>query len=120
MGKIEEENIYLEIKYENKKYLIQKNILLKIYDSWKILNQSEIIDVIEIDEFNKVKINFELLNINIIEQDIIKDINEESLNKEKNNIFEYVKNLPPKKVYKIKYKVKVTRVPKDKNKNNSE
>ena len=119
-GKIEEENIYLEIKYENKKYLIQKNILLKIYDSWKILNQSEIIDVIEIDEFNKVKINFELLNINIIEQNIIKDINEESLNKEKNNIFEYVKNLPPKKVYKIKYKVKVTRVPKDKNKNNSE
>ena len=120
LEKIDEENIYIEIKYESKNYLIRKNIILKIYDSWKILNQSEIIDVIEIDGFNNVKINIELLNINIIEQDIIKDINEESLNKEKNNIFEYVKNLPPKKVYKIKYKVKVTRVPKDKNNNNSE
>ena len=118
LEKIDEENIYIEIKYENKNYLIKKNIILKIYDSWKILNQSEIIDVIEIDGFNNVKINIELLNINIIEQDIIKDINDESLNNEKNNIFEYAKSLPIKKVYNIKYKVKIKRIPKIKNKNN--
>ena len=82
-------------------------------DSWQILNQSEIIDVIDINEFKGDKINIELLNIIIIDQDIIKDYNDDlGNNKNKINIFEYVQNLPKKKVYNIKYKVKVKRVPK--------
>ena len=35
---IEEENIYVEIYYDGKNYLVNKNKILKIYDSWKILN----------------------------------------------------------------------------------
>ena len=81
-------------------------------DSWKTLNQSEIIDVIDINEFKSDKINIELLNFIIIDQDIIKDYNDDFGNKNKINIFEYVQNLPKKKVYNIKYKVKVKRVPK--------
>ena len=111
--KINEENIYVEINFDKKFYLIKKNNLLKMCDSWKTLNQSEIIDVIDINEFKSDKINIELLNIIIIDQDIIKDYNEDlGNNKNKINIFEYVQNLPKKKVYNIKYKVKVKRVPK--------
>ena len=111
--KINEDNIYVEINFDKKFYLIKKNNILKMCDSWQILNQSEIIDVIDINEFKSDKINIELLNIIIIDQDIIKDYNEDlGNNKNKINIFEYVQNLPKKKVYNIKYKVKVKRVPK--------
>ena len=110
--KINEDNIYVEINFDKKFYLIKKNNILKMCDSWQILNQSEIIDVIDINEFKSDKINIELLNIIIIDQDIIKDYNDDFGNKNKINIFEYVQNLPKKKVYNIKYKVKVKRVPK--------
>jgi hypothetical protein len=111
--KINEDNIYVEINFDKKFYLIKKNNILKMCDSLQILNQSEIIDVIDINEFKSDKINIELLNIIIIDQDIIKDYNDDlGNNKNKINIFEYVQNLPKKKVYNIKYKVKVKRVPK--------
>ena len=110
--KINEDNIYIEINFDKKFYLVKKNNILKMCDSWKILNQSEIIDVIDINEFKNDKINIELLNFIIIDQDIIKDYNDDFGNKNKINIFEYVENLPKKKVYNIKYKVKVKRVPK--------
>ena len=143
----EDDNIYIEIIFNNEKYLIKKNNILKIYDSWKILNQKENIDVIDTKEFNNIKINFELLNINIVEQElieyikdiednknieynkenkenkdieeikVIKDIKDIDINlghKKKINIFDYVKSLPKKKVYNIKYKIKIERIPKKK------
>ena len=72
------EMIYVEIKISNKNYLVNKNKLLKIYDNWKIINQEDIIDVIDINKikiknnFNEnknEKINIKLLDINIIEHD---------------------------------------------------
>ena len=171
---IDEDNIYIEIIFNNEKYLIKKNDIIQVYDSWKILDQREIIEVIDTNEFNNVKINFELLNINIIEQELIeeikdvednieikeiednKDIEENNdyqdneniqdiqdnkdiednkdivdkkdiennkdiedmninlRNRKKINIFEYVKSLPKKKVYNIKYKIKIERIPKNK------
>ena len=111
---ITKDNIYIEIFYDKKYFLVNKNNILKICDSWQTLNQSEIIDVIDINELKDIRINIELLNINIIEQDMIKDINEDiGNNKKKINIFEYVQTLPKKKVYNIKYKVKVKRIPKN-------
>ena len=70
------EMIYVEIKISNKNYLVNKNKLLKIYDNWKIINQEDIIDVIDINkikiknnfsENKNEKINIKLLDINIIE-----------------------------------------------------
>ena len=161
----EEDNIYIEIIFNQEKYLIKKNDIVQIYDIWKILNQKEIIEVIDTKEFNNVNINFELLNINIIEQEVIEDIKDVEDNKDieenkdveenkdiedikenkdieddkdiednkniednkeikemdvglggrkKINIFEYVKSLPKKKVYNIKYKIKIERIPKNK------
>ena len=108
---IEEDNIYIEIIHDNKNYLVNKSNLLKKYKNWKIFNQKEIIDVID-DEFNNSEISIGLSNIKIKEQEEIKDIDD------KNNLFDYVNNLPSKKVYNIKYKVKIKRIPKNKKLNN--
>ena len=113
---IKEDDCYISIIYDHKNYLIKKNSLLNIYDTWKILNQKELIDVIDINSFNNIKINVELLNIKIKEQDIIKDkdiiVDNNISSNNKSDIFDYVNNLPKKKVYKIKYKVKINRIPK--------
>ena len=116
---IEEENIYVEIYYDGKNYLVNKNKILKIYDSWKILNQKEFIDVIDTNEFYDNKINIELLNMDIVEQNLIKEIHENTVKKNKFNSFvEYAKSLPRKSSYTIKYKIKVEKIPKPKKNNN--
>jgi hypothetical protein len=116
---IEEDNIYVEIYYDGKNYLVNKNKLLKIYDSWKILNQMEFIDVIDTNEFHDNKINIELLNMDIVEQNLIKEIHENTVKKNKFNSFvEYAKSLPRKSSYTIKYKIKVEKIPKPKKNNN--
>ena len=91
-----EDKTYVEIKIKDKNYLVNKNKLLKIYDSWKILLQEDIIDAIDIKnikdklkEFNNEKINILLLDGDIIEQDIIKEIkineNHEDIHNENEN-----------------------------------
>ena len=163
-----EDKIYVEIKIKDKNYLVNKNKLLKIYDSWKILLQEDIIDAIDIKnikdklkEFNNEKINILLIDADIIEQYIIKEIkinenhedihNENENDNNENNLIiieeedintneeekklknkratdnkgnkgdkekkekkmsEYIKSLPPKQTYNIKYKVKIERIPK--------
>ena len=52
-----EEKTYIEIKIKDKNYLINKNKLLKICDSWKILYQEDTIDAIDIKKIeNKQKL----------------------------------------------------------------
>ena len=114
---IEEDNIYIGIIHDNKNYLVNKSNLLKKYNNWKIFNQKEIIDVID-DEFNNSEISIDLSNIKIKEQEEIKDIDDNLYLGDKNNLFDYVNNLPSKKVYNIKYKVKIKRIPKNKKLNN--
>ena len=114
---IEEDNIYIGIIHDNKNYLVNKSNLLKKYKNWKIFNQKEIIDVID-DEFNNSEISIDLSNIKIKEQEEIKDIDDNLYLGDKNNLFDYVNNLPSKKVYNIKYKVKIKRIPKNKKFNN--
>ena len=123
MENYDEDDIYVEIEIDNNKYLCNKNNMLKIYDSWKILNQKEIIDALDIKDFTERKINIELLKLNIINQDdyinIDFNIQNKINNKDKNKMTlnEYVKTLPKKKVFNIKYKVKVQRIPKNNNNN---
>ena len=98
---------------------MNKNKILKIYDSWKILNQKEFIDVIDTNEFYDNKINIELLNMDIVEQNLIKEVHENTVKKNKFNSFvEYAKSLPRKSSYTIKYKIKVEKIPKPKKNNN--
>ena len=103
-----EGELYTCIDYEQENYLVKKNDLLKIFDDWKILNQNEIIDVIDIKQFNNIKNKIELSKIKIKEQNDIKDIIYNYKNKNKNkkriDLFEYVKTLPKKNVYNIRYK----------------
>ena len=100
--------VYIYLDFEGENFLIKKNDLLKIIDGWKILNQNEIIDVIDIKQFKNTKHKIELLKIKIKEQNNIKDIiyNYKNLNKNKKRIdmVEYVKTLPKKNVYNIRYK----------------
>ena len=170
------DKICVEIKVNNKNYLVSKNKLLKIYDSWRILSQEDTIDAINTEkigtnakEYEIEKINIVLLDVKIIEQDVIKEIkrresHEDVINndtkldnkKEKNSLdniiiieektnenenendddekilrnkrnknyknektnefFEYINGLPQKNNYNIKYKIKVEKVPKKKNK----
>ena len=113
----EDNDIYIQIEYDKKKYLCKKNDVQKIYDCWKILNQIEAMDVIIND--NKhisyySKINIELLKLNIIEyNDIINIQYNQNYIKEKMSLSEYINSLPKKNVYNIKYKVKVKRIPKN-------
>ena len=76
-----EDKIYVEIKNKDKNYLINKNKLLKIYDSWKILYQGDIIDAFDATKitnklkgFDNEKINFLFLDVNPVVQDVIKEI----------------------------------------------
>ena len=80
-GISKEEKTYIEIKIKDKNYLINKNKLLKICDSWKILYQEDTIDAYdtkkiskEIKEKDKEKINILLIDIIIVVQDIINEI----------------------------------------------
>lgn len=116
LDNIEEDNIYIEIIYDNKKFLVKKNYLLKLFDGWKVLNQSENIDVIDTNGFDNIRQNFELQNIKINQQEEIqlKHLDNFESNDNKKKVFEYVDNLPRKNIYKIKYKIKVKRIPKDK------
>ena len=75
------DKIYVEIKINDKNYLVNKNKLLKIYDSWKILGQEDTIDAISTEkirinskEYENEQINITLLDTKIIEQDIMKEI----------------------------------------------
>ena len=75
------DKIYVEIKIGNKNYLVNKNKLLKIYDSWRILGQEDTIDAINTEkiginskEYENEKINIVLLDAKIIEQDVMKEI----------------------------------------------
>ena len=88
-----EDKIYVEINIKDNNYLVNKNKILKIYDSWKILYQEDTIDAIDVKktkenlkEFDNEKIKILLLDANIIEQDVIKEIkiNDENNNKNKN------------------------------------
>jgi len=170
------DKICVEIKVNDKNYLVSKNKLLKIYDSWRILSQEDTIDAINTEkigtnakEYEIEKINIVLLDVKIIEQDVMKEIkrresHEDVINndtkldnkKEKNSLdniiiieektnenenendddekilrnkrnknyknektnefFEYINGLPQKNNYNIKYKIKVEKVPKKKNK----
>jgi hypothetical protein len=90
------DKIHVEIKIEDKNYLVNKNKLLKIYDSWRILNQEDTIDAINTEkirtnakEYETEKINIVLLDAKIIEQDVMKEIkkkenHEEILNNDLN------------------------------------
>ena len=75
------DKICVEIKVNDKNYLVSKNKLLKIYDSWRILSQEDTIDAINTEkigtnakEYEIEKINIVLLDVKIIEQDVIKEI----------------------------------------------
>ena len=75
------DKIYVEIKIGNKNYLVNKNKLLKIYDSWRILGQEDTIDAINTEkiginskEYENEKIHIVLLDAKIIEQDVMKEI----------------------------------------------
>ena len=97
-----EEKYYVEIKIKDKNYLINKNKLLKICDSWKILYQEDTIDVYdtknikkELKENENEKINILLVDTNIVVQDVIneikinenkEDIKNESYNENENDI----------------------------------
>ena len=61
------EKIFVEILVNNKKYLVSKNKLLRIYDSWKIRDQED-----SIEPVNEKKIRIKMKNIEICEQNIIK------------------------------------------------
>jgi hypothetical protein len=90
------DKIHVEIKIDDKNYLVNKNKLLKIYDSWRILNQEDTIDAINTEkirtnakEYETEKINIVLLDAKIIEQDVMKEIkkkenHEEILNNDLN------------------------------------
>ena len=114
-----EEEVYIYINFEGENYLIEKNDLLKIVDGWKILNQNEIVDVIDIKEFNNIKHKIELLKIKIVEQNDIKDIiynyKNQNKNKKRYNLLEYVQTLPKKNVYNIRYKHIVEKIHKKQN-----
>ena len=75
------DKICVEIKVNDKNYLVSKNKLLKIYDSWRILSQEDTIDAINTEkigtnakEYEIEKINIVLLDVKIIEQDVMKEI----------------------------------------------
>jgi len=75
------DKIYVEIRIDDKNYLVNKNKLLKIYDSWRILGQEDTIDAINTEkigtnakEYEIEKINIVLLDAKIIEQDVMKEI----------------------------------------------
>ena len=87
-----EEKIYIEVKINDNNYLVNKNKLLKIYDGWKILEQEDAIDSINVikignrlKEYDNEKINIKLLDVNIIVQDIIKEIKINENYEDKNN-----------------------------------
>ena len=75
------DKICVELKVNDKNYLVSKNKLLKIYDSWRILSQEDTIDAINTEkigtnakEYEIEKINIVLLDVKIIEQDVMKEI----------------------------------------------
>ena len=75
------DKICVEIKINDNNYLVSKNKLLKIYDSWRILSQEDTIDAINTEkigtnakEYEIEKINIVLLDVKIIEQDVMKEI----------------------------------------------
>jgi len=86
------DKIYVEIKIDDKNYLLNKNKLLKIYDSWKILGQEDIIDAISTEkirintkEYENEQIYITLLDTKIIEQDIMKEIKRKESEEMQNN-----------------------------------
>ena len=86
------DKIYVEIKIDDKNYLLNKNKLLKIYDSWKILGQEDIIDAISTEkirintkEYENEQIYITLLGTKIIEQDIMKEIKRKESEEMQNN-----------------------------------
>ena len=92
---LKEENIYVEIKINEKNYLVNKNKLLKIFDSWKILKQEDNIDGIDsnniknkLKEYDNEKLKIKFMNVDIILQDAIKEIkfNENDENKSIDNL----------------------------------
>ena len=82
----EEEKTFVEIKIDDNNYLVNKNKLLKIYDSWRILYQEDTIDAINTkklsNNFEIEKIDIILLNTNIVVQDIIKEIKKHESNED--------------------------------------
>ena len=116
---IDNEEIYICMNYENENFLMKKNDILKIIDGWKILEQNENVNVIDIKEFNNIQKKIELMKIKIVEQKDIKEIIYNYKNKNKNrrriDLFEYVKTLPKKKVYNIRYKHIVEKIHKEQN-----
>ena len=87
-----EDKIYVQIKIKDNNYLVNKNKILKIYDSWKILYQEDTIDAIDIKkikeklkEFDNEKIKILLLDAKIIEHDVIKEIKINEIDEENEN-----------------------------------
>ena len=83
------DKIYVEIKIDDKNYLVNKNKLLKIYDSWRILSQEDTIDALNTEkigtnakEYETEKINIVLLDAKIIEQDVMKEIKKKEIHEE--------------------------------------
>ena len=101
------------------KFFDAKNDILKIIEGWKILEQNENVNVIDIKEFNNIQKKIELMKIKIVEQKDIKEIIYNYKNKNKSrrriDLFEYVKTLPKKKVYNIRYKHIVEKIHKEQN-----